>query len=154
MVLWVVCRSMSRIQTCEPWATEAEHMSPTTTPPGWPLELKSFFFFFLFLIHFLVRKIGPELTSVSNLALLFFSPKPQYIIVHPSCKSFQFSYVGCHRSMAWWAVWAVCTSVLRIQTGKPRAAKAEHTNLPTQPRSRSPSSFDYFIASLRGLMWA
>ena len=38
---------------------------------------------------FLVRKIGPELTSVANLPLFFFfSPKPQYIVVYSSRKLF------------------------------------------------------------------
>ena len=33
------------------------------------VEFFSFFFFFSFLFVFLVRKIGPELTSVANLPL-------------------------------------------------------------------------------------
>ena len=37
----------------------------------------------IFLICFLVRKIGPELTSVASLPLFFlFSSKPQYIVVY------------------------------------------------------------------------
>ena len=39
---------------------------------------------------FLVRKIGPELTSVANLPLFFFpfSPNTQYMVVYLSCRSF------------------------------------------------------------------
>ena len=37
----------------------------------------------------LVRKIGPELTSVANLPLFCFcSPMPLYIVVYPSGRSF------------------------------------------------------------------
>ena len=46
---------------------------------------KSFFFF---KVGFLMRKIGPELTPIANLPLFFSSPKPQYIVVYPRCKSF------------------------------------------------------------------
>ena len=38
--------------------------------------------------------------------------------------------MGCHHSMAWWAV---CTSVSRIQTGEARATEAEHAILTTWP---------------------
>ena len=49
----------------------------------------SFFFFKVpGFFSFLVRKIGPELTSVAKLPLSFFSPKPQYIVVYRSCRSF------------------------------------------------------------------
>ena len=34
--------------------------------------------------------------------------------------------MGCHHSMAWWAV---CRSAPRIQTGELRVTKAEHVNL-------------------------
>ena len=34
MAWWAVCRSTPRIQTCEPWAAEAEWPNLTTTPPG------------------------------------------------------------------------------------------------------------------------
>ena len=47
------------------------------------------FTFVGFLKDFLVREIVPELTSVANIPLFFFSsPKPQYVVVYPSCKSF------------------------------------------------------------------
>ena len=36
MAWWAVRRSMPRIQTGEPLATEADHVNLTTTPPGWP----------------------------------------------------------------------------------------------------------------------
>ena len=38
--------------------------------------------------HFFFFKIGPELASVANLPLFLLSPKPQYIVVYPSCRSF------------------------------------------------------------------
>ena len=92
--------------------------------------LSSFLFFGVFFFFcFLVRKIGPEVTSVTNLPL-FFSPKPQYMVVHPSWQSFYFFYMGRHHSMAWWVV---CRSVPRIRTGERWATKAKHTNLTTMP---------------------
>ena len=36
MAWWVVCRSVPRIRTGEPWAAEAEPMNLTTLPPGQP----------------------------------------------------------------------------------------------------------------------
>ena len=45
-------------------------------------------FFSFYKVCFLVRKMGPELTSVANLSLLPFSPKSQYTVVYPSCRSF------------------------------------------------------------------
>ena len=50
------------------------------------INLLTFFFY----VCFLVRKIGPELTSVANLPLFSFfsSPKPQHIAVYPSRRSF------------------------------------------------------------------
>ena len=43
---------------------------------------------------FLVGKIGPELTNICCQSSSFFpSPKPQYIVVYPSRKSFSFFYV-------------------------------------------------------------
>ena len=46
-------------------------------------------FFLIDVIVFLL-KIGPELTSVANLPLffLFFSSRPQYIVVDSSCRYF------------------------------------------------------------------
>ena len=35
---------------------------------------------FNFFLKFFVWKIGPELTSVTNLPFIFFSPKSQYIV--------------------------------------------------------------------------
>ena len=37
----------------------------------------------------------------------FFSPKPQCMVVYPSCKSFQLFYVSCHHSRATdrWVAW-------------------------------------------------
>ena len=65
-------------------------------------------------------------------SFFFSSLKPQYIVVYASCKSFQFFYVGCCHSIAWWVV---CRSMPRIWTGEPQAAEAERENLTTQPRS-------------------
>ena len=55
---------------------------------------------------FLVREIGPELTSVANLPLFFFSsPKPHHIAVmhsceHSSCRSLYFLDMSHYHSMA------------------------------------------------------
>ena len=65
----------------------------------------------------------------------FFSPKPQYVVAYPSCKSFYFFYVGCHHSMAWWAL---CRSMHRIRTGEPQVANAEYMNLTTTPLDLPP----------------
>ena len=78
---------------------------------------------FFFKVYFLVRKIGPELTSVANLPVHSLPSKLQYIVVYPSCKSFYFFYVECHHSMAWWAALRCAP---RIRTGESQAAKAEH----------------------------
>ena len=43
----------------------------------------------------------PALKIPSSLySLFFFSPKPQYIDIYSSCRSFWFFYVGYHHSMA------------------------------------------------------
>ena len=54
----------------------------------------------LFYFIFFGEEDWPELTSVANLPLFFFSPMPHYIVVHSSCKSFWFSCVECCHSMA------------------------------------------------------
>ena len=44
--------------------------------------------FLFYFVLFLVRKIGPEVTSVASLPLWFsFPPKSQYIVAYPSCRS-------------------------------------------------------------------
>ena len=96
---------------------------------------KSFIFFFF-------EEIGPELRSVVNPPLFFFSPRPQYIVAYPSCRSLQFLYVGCRHSMAWWAV---CRSVPRIQTSEPQAAEVECMNLNTWPLGWHPQILLYTI---------
>ena len=75
----------------------------------WPLVFLFFLCFF-----FLVRKIGPELTSVANLPLFIFSPKSQYTAVYYSCECLWLCCVGHRLSMAW----RVVRSMPRIWTGK------------------------------------
>ena len=85
----------------------------------------SLLFYFLFI--FLVRKIGPELTSMPIFHFLLKEGCHWANI----CAHLPLFYMWdpCH-SMAWWAV---CWSMPRIRTCKPWAAKAEHTNLITTP---------------------
>ena len=88
----------------------------------WLLKL----FIYLFI---LVRKICLELTSVANLPPLALG---RLSLSWHLCQSSSFLYVGCHHSMAWWAV---CRSVPGIWTCKPQADEAKHTNLTTMPPS-------------------
>ena len=64
-------------------------------------------FNFIYLFIYLVRNIGPELTSVPIFSIL---------------------YVERHHNMTWWMV---CMSVPGIWTDKPQAAKLEPANLTT-----------------------
>ena len=72
------------------------------------LSSTSFFFFF-------AEEDGPWANICCQSSSFFCSPKPQYIVVYPSCLPFYFFYVGRHHSMTWWMV---CRSAPRIQTGK------------------------------------
>ena len=84
------------------------------------IYLNSFIFLFSFFVceedwpwaniccqssSFCLRKIVPKLTAM-----------PVFLY---------FLYMGCHHSMAWWAV---CRSTPRIWTHEPQAAEAEHAN--------------------------
>ena len=75
---------------------------------------------------FLVRKIGPELTSVTNLP----PSKPQHTVVNPSCGSFSLFFVGCHDSMAWQVVLGPHPG---SELANPRLLKQSEVNLTTTP---------------------
>ena len=81
---------------------------------------------YLFIYLFLVRKIGPELTSVANL--------PHFLEkdFHSAniCSNLCLFYVWHCHGVAWGAM---CRSETGIQTREPRAAEAEHVNLATVP---------------------
>ena len=79
-------------------------------------------------------------------SFFFFSPKPQYIAVYPSCRSFYFFYVGCCHSMAWWAVYRSTSS---IHTCEPWAATAESMNLTTGPWVWVHMFWDYIISCIQ-----
>ena len=72
---------------------------------------------------FFFWKVGPELTSVANLPLFFFSPKPQYIVV------------GHSSSFMWDAATAWLDElVIGLHPGsEPQAAEVGHANLTTWP---------------------
>ena len=71
--------------------------------------------------------------------LLFLPKSPQYIVVYLS-GTFWLWHVGRHLSMAWRAVPCLRPG---SEPAKPRAAKAELTNLTTRPWGRPPKIF-YF----------
>ena len=90
-------------------------------------------------VFFFSLKIGPELTSVADLVIIFFffSPKsPQYVVVYSSYRSFWLCYVGRHLSMAWWAMLGPHTG---SELTKPWGAEAECMNLTTWPWGRPKS---------------
>ena len=104
----------------------------------------TFLFFrgFYFKVCFLVRKMGPELTSIANLPLFFLlSPKPQCVVVYPSCRSFLIFHVGCRHSTAWWVVHR---PMPRIRTNEAQAPEEErrNANLTTWPWDQ-PHYFSY-----------
>ena len=90
---------------------------------------------FLLLVHkfcvcvcVCVSKIGPELTSVTNLSLFAWERLSLSQLLCQASSIFYFSYVRCHHSMAWWVI---CRSVLRIQTCESQATQVEWANLTT-----------------------
>ena len=76
---------------------------------------------------FLLRKIGPKLTSVAKLPPLAWGRLS--LSQHP-CQSSPTLCVRCCNSMAWWAV---CRSIPRIWTPEPWTTEVEHVNLTTMP---------------------
>ena len=62
------------------WGAPQAPVRGCTCPLTWVSMTLNVFF----KVGFLVRKSGPELTSVANLPLFFFSPKPQCIVVYVS----------------------------------------------------------------------
>ena len=75
-------------------------------------------------------------TNICCQCVFFLLPEvPQYIVVYSSCRSFWFCYVGCHLSMAWWAVLGPHPG---SKPAKPWAPKAGCMNSTTQPWGRPP----------------
>ena len=67
------------------------------------LRIAQCLLFYCFLFLFFQGNICPELISVADLPL--FSPLQSPMVVHLSCKSFQFFYVSRHHSIDRQVVW-------------------------------------------------
>ena len=94
---------------------------PTTLPDSTSYKFSSG----LCIFCVCVRKIGPELSSVTNLPPFAWGRLP---LSYHVCQSSYILYVECNHSMAWWVV---CRSTSRIKTWEPWAAKVECTILTT-----------------------
>ena len=90
-----------------------------------------------FCLFVFVRKIGPELTSITP--PLFAEKDWPWVNIHAHLPPL---YMGCHHTMAWQAV-RRCAP--RIRTGEPWAAAAERTHLTASPPSWPWRLFVFFL---------